>query len=52
MKAEILDALEPKLSGRKQKARAGEPMKIGFLQYGRLGSLAHLDSLKSWCQQA
>ena len=43
MKAEILDALEPKLSGRKQKARAGEPMKIGFLQYGT----SHLDSLMS-----
>lgn len=34
MKAEILNALEPKLSVRKPKVRAGEPMKIGFLQHG------------------
>jgi len=43
VKAEILDALEPKISGRKQKVRAGEPRKIGFLQYGT----SHLDSLMS-----
>lgn len=38
MKAEILNVLEPKLSRRKQKVRAGEPTNTGFLAESLMSS--------------